>query len=137
MKTLLIAALFLMGASAAMAAAPSLTGNWNVHISVAGTDMDLTCAWTQNDTKLTGSCTDPQHTVQVTGSVVDNKFTWTYNSEYNGDPITVTYAATLDGSKHIAGTVDVEPYAVTGDFTATPAPAAAPAAAHDAPAGGA
>ena len=129
MKTLLISALFLLGSSAALAAAPSLTGNWNVHISVAGTDMDMTCAWTQSDGKLTGSCTEPQGTVQLTGSVVDNKVTWTYNSQYNGDPITLTYAATLDGSKHITGTVDVEPYAVTGDFTATPAPAAAPAAA--------
>lgn len=127
MTKTILSSLFLLSASAAMAATPSLTGNWNIHISVAGTDADVACTLVQKDTKLTGTCTGAQGTSQLTGSVVANQATWTYNSQYNGDEITLTYTATLDGSNKIAGSVDVEPYAVTGDFTATPATAAATA----------
>ena len=46
--------------------------------------------------------------------------TWKYESEYNGSPLTLTYTGTLDDSGKIAGSVDVDPFGVTGDFTATP-----------------
>jgi len=39
------------------AAPPSLSGQWAIHISVAGTEKDLACTFVQADNKLTGNCT--------------------------------------------------------------------------------
>ena len=47
--------------------------------------------------------------------------------DYNGSPLTLTYTATLDDSGKIAGNVEVDPFGVTGDFTATAEPAASAA----------
>ncbi len=58
--------------------------------------------------------------VQITGSIDGTKLTWKYDSDYNGTPLTLTYTATLDDSGKIAGSVEVQPFGVTGDFTASP-----------------
>ena len=58
--------------------------------------------------------------VQATGKVDGTKVNWSYESVYDGSPITVKYTAKLnviDGK--FAGTVYVDPYGVDGDFTAT------------------
>lgn len=57
----------------------------------------------------------------IAGSIDGNKVTGKYESEYNGTPLTLTYTAILDDSGKIAGSVDVAPFSLTGDFTATPA----------------
>ena len=56
----------------------------------------------------------------MTGAVDGKKVTWKFDSEYNGTPLTLTYTATLDDSNKISGSVEVEPFGVSGDFTATP-----------------
>ena len=56
----------------------------------------------------------------VNGSIDGSKIMWKLQTEYDGNPLTLTYTATLDDSGKIAGAVDVQPYAVTGEFTATP-----------------
>jgi hypothetical protein len=105
------------------AGTPALTGQWNVHNSIAGNESDQKCTFTLNDKDLTGSCKSGENTVQITGSLDGNKLTWKYNSDYNGTQLTLIYAATLDDSGKIAGTVEVQPFGVTGDFTATPSKA--------------
>lgn len=50
-----------------------------------------------------------------------NNVTWSYDTEANGGTVTLTYKATLDKEDKFAGTVDVAPYNVSGDFTATAA----------------
>ena len=72
------------------------------------------------DNKITGSCKSQDKDLSVTGSVDGSKATWQYQMDYNGSPLTLIYTATLVTRK-IAGTVEVKPFGVTGDFTATKA----------------
>lgn len=117
---LVVATALLFAASAFAAEAPSLTGQWSIHNNVEGNESDEQCKFVLTDDKLTGSCTSNGKWVDMTGSLDGKKLTWKYESEYNGGPLTLTYTAKLDDSGKIAGTVEVEPYGVTGDFTATP-----------------
>ncbi len=132
MKTLLAVSTLLFASSAFAAGTPSLTGQWAVHNSVAGNESDQECKFVQADNKITGTCkaADADKDVPVTGAVDGTKVTWKYDMDYNGSPLTLTYTATLDDSGKIAGNVEVDPFGVTGDFTATaePAASAAPAA---------
>jgi hypothetical protein len=126
MKMTMLPTLLLFVATSALAAtAPNLTGQWTVHNSIAGNESDQECKFIQTETKLTGSCKGPEKEVQITGSVNGNKVIWNYDSDYNGTPITLIYTATLDDSGKIAGTVEVSPFAVSGDFTAVPSKVAA------------
>jgi len=119
MKRLLAISAFLFASSAF--AATDLTGKWTVHNSIAGNENDQECILRVTDNKITGSCKSQDKDLPVTGTVDGNKVTWQFQSEYNGSPLTLIYKATLDDSNKLAGTVEVEPYGVTGDFTATPA----------------
>lgn len=121
MKKLVAPAALLFAASAFAAGAPSLTGDWTIHNSIAGNESDQACKFVQADTKITGTCKTQDNEVKVTGSLDGNKLTWKYDSEYNGNPLTLVYTATLDESGKIAGSVEVQPFGVTGDWTATPA----------------
>lgn len=120
MKKLLTTSTLLFAASAFAAGAPNLNGQWNVHNSIAGNESDQACKFVLTDNKLTGTCKGNDKDVQITGSVDGKTLTWKYDSEYNGSPLTLTYTATMDDSDQISGSVEVDPYGVTGDFTATP-----------------
>jgi hypothetical protein len=122
MRTLFLSAILASAALTSMAADnPSLTGKWKIHQTVAGNESDSDCTFTQKDNDLTGSCTADSGTGKITGKVDGSKVSWSYESEYNGSPLTVKFAGTLDASGKIAGTVNVETFGVDGDFTATPA----------------
>lgn len=126
MKKLLAASVLVFASSAFAAGTPSLTGQWSVHNSIAGNESDQNCTFVQTDNKITGSCKSAEgKDLAVTGSVDGSKVTWQYESEYNGSPLTLVYTATLDESGKIAGNVEVQPFSVTGDFTATPSKDAA------------
>ena len=122
MKTWLV---FLFVASAAIATAaadtPTIEGTWSVHASVAGTDSDALCTFMQKDTILTGSCTDNAGTFDLNGKVDDKKVTWSYKTQYNGSALVIEYDGTWDPAGKIAGTINVPDYAVSGEFSATPA----------------
>jgi hypothetical protein len=121
MKVLIASAALLFASSAFAAGAPSLTGQWSIHNNVAGNESDQECKFVQTDNKIEGTCKTPDSEVPVTGSLDGNKATWKYDMDYNGTPLTLTYTATLDDSGKIAGSVEVQPFGVSGDFTATPA----------------
>ena len=123
MMRLLAISAFLCASSAF--AAPNLTGKWTIHNNIAGNENDQVCQLAESDNKITGSCNSQDKDLPITGTVDGNKVTWQYQSDYNGTPLTLIYTATLDDSGKIAGTVEVRPFGVTGDFTATPAPKAA------------
>jgi hypothetical protein len=110
----------MIASSAFAAPAPNLTGQWSIHNNIAGNESDQQCKLVQTDNKLTGTCKTEEKDAPVTGSVDGNKITWKYESEYNGTPLTMTYTATIGDSDKLSGNVDVEPFGVTGDFTATP-----------------
>jgi opacity protein-like surface antigen len=121
MKAVLAASTFLFAASAFAAAATSLTGQWSIHNSIAGNDSDQDCKFVQQDNAITGTCKSAEgKDLAVTGTVDGKKVTWKYDSDYNGTALTLTYTATLDDSDKISGSVEVEPFGVSGDFTATP-----------------
>src|ERR1700676_5011114 len=118
---ILLATFALLFTSSAFGA-QNLTGHWAIHNNIAGNENDQECELVVTDNKITGSCKSQDKNLPVTGVVDGNKVTWQYQSDYNGSPITLIYAATVDDSKKIAGTVEVQPFGITGDFTATPAP---------------
>ena len=120
MKKLLASSALLFAASAFAAGAPSLSGEWSIHNSVAGNESDQACKFVQTENKLTGTCKSHDKDVDVTGTLDGNKVTWQYDMDYNGSTLTLVYTATLDDSGKIAGSVEVQPFSVTGDFTATP-----------------
>jgi len=122
MKKVLAASVLAFASAAFAADAPNLTGQWAVHNSIAGNESDQSCTLVQADNKITGTCKSAEgKDLAVTGNVDGNKVKWQYDSEYNGSPLTLIYTATLDDSGKIAGNVEVQPYNVSGDFTATPA----------------
>jgi len=121
MKKFLVTSVLAFSTSAFAAGSPSVSGQWAVHNSIAGNESDQACTLIQTDNKITGTCKSAEgKDLPVTGSVDGNKVTWQYDSEYNGSPLTLIYTATLDDSGKIAGNVEVQPFSVTGDFTATP-----------------
>lgn len=125
MKKLFAVSALLLASSAFAVAAPNLTGNWTVHQNIAGNESSQECTFVQADNKLTGTCKSNEKDVAINGSVDGQKATWKYESDFNGTPLTMSYTATLDDSSKIAGSVEVQPFAVTGDFTATPSKEAA------------
>jgi len=121
MKKFLVTSVLAFSTSTFAAGAPSVSGQWAVHNSIAGNESDQNCTLVQTDNKITGTCKSAEgKDLAVTGSIDGNKVTWQYDSEYNGSPLTLIYTATLDDSGKIAGNVEVQPFSVTGDFTATP-----------------
>jgi hypothetical protein len=121
MKAVLAASTLLFATSAFAAGATSLTGQWSIHNSIAGNDSDQDCKFVQQDNAITGTCKSAEgKDLAVTGTVDGKKVTWKYDSDYNGTALTLTYTATLDDSDKISGNVEVQPFGVSGDFTATP-----------------
>jgi hypothetical protein len=121
MKSLFLS--FLLGSAAVLAPAgdASLSGKWNIHNNIVGNESDMACTLTQKDSDLTGSCSSDHGAVPISGKVNEKKVSWTYKSEYNGGPITLTYKGTLDSTNKISGSVMVEEYGAEGEFTATQA----------------
>lgn len=120
MKKFIATVTLLFAPIAFAAGTPSLTGQWAIHNSVAGNESDQECKFVQTENKLTGTCKNNDKDVQISGSVDGNKVSWKYESDYNGTPLTLTYSGTVDESGKLSGTVDVDPFSVTGDFTAVP-----------------
>jgi hypothetical protein len=122
MKPLLFS--LLLGATAIVASAAdnaSVAGKWQIHNNIAGNESDMACDWTQKDSDLAGTCSSDHGNINITGKIDGKNVSWTYKSEYNGGPITLTYKGTLGSANSISGTVAVEEYSVEGDFTATQA----------------
>jgi carbon monoxide dehydrogenase subunit G len=134
LPALLLPSLLLLAVAApALAQAPSpatppaLTGKWKVHMTVAGNEQTQQCSFTQTDKAIAGTCVSDQGEVKVAGSVDGNKATWKFDSEYNGTPITLVYTGAFDDKGKLTGSVEVQPFSVTGDFDVSPADAAAAA----------
>ncbi len=99
---------------------PKINGNWNVHNNVAGNESDSVCTFTQKDSDLTGTCKNENGEGQAVGKVDGTKVSWSYESEYNGSPLTLKYSGTLDeAANKITGTLSVVQFGVDGEFTAT------------------
>jgi hypothetical protein len=117
----LFASAALLFATSAFATPASLTGQWSIHNNIAGNENDQECKLVQADNKITGACkTADGGEAQVSGSIDGNKATWKFDMDYNGTALTLTYTGTLDDAGKVAGSVEVQPFGVSGEFTATP-----------------
>jgi hypothetical protein len=86
---------------------------------VAGNESDVECTFIQKDNALGGSCATDHGDKPLTGKVDGPKITWSYDSEYEGTPLTVKYSGTIDSAAaKLSGSVSVEQFGVDGDFTA-------------------
>lgn len=114
-----ILSVFLLVTSAAFAVdAPSLSGKWQIHASISGNDSDYYCSFTQKAADLTGNCDSSRGAVQISGKVAEKSASWAYKTEYNGAPLTVSFAGKLESDSKITGTITAEEYGVSGEFTA-------------------
>lgn len=135
----MLLAVLLASAVHAAPAPDSLTGAWQVRGDVVGNPLNEICTVTQAGAKLTGSCKNTDDAgapaFDLTGEVREGKVTFSHGGEYQGQSLTITYVGTLAAPRALKGTVDVQPFAVNGTFTATPvAPSGAPRPAAPTPA---
>ena len=106
-------------AAAAFAADPIATGTWTLTGDVQGYPINESCVLTQTDVAIAGTCTDSAKVDRVvTGKVTDKGITFSHPSEYQGDPLTLTFAGTLDPTGKLSGTIDVQPLDYQGIFSA-------------------
>jgi hypothetical protein len=105
----------------AAAAQSPVSGTWKVEVDVQGTAVSLTCALTESDNKLAGTCRSPEDDVprKVSGTIAGDAVTWRFDAEYQGQPITVVMNSTLAaGGAKMSGTVAVAPMDADGTLTA-------------------
>jgi hypothetical protein len=96
----------------------SVAGKWKVTSTMAGNESSSDCTFTQTGADLAGSCTGDQGTVKISGKVDGTTVSWSYSSDYNGTPLTVKYKGKYADGK-ISGESTVDPFDVSGEFTAT------------------
>ena len=125
MKTLNMAALVItLSAVSALAQAGggnnSVSGIWKVSGDVAGNAIEQVCTFTQDGKKLTGSCKSADNkTTDVTGEVNEKSVKWQYDTDYEGQKLTVVHTGTLDAAgSQVKGEIDVQPMSVSGTFSA-------------------
>lgn len=96
-----------------------VSGTWKISGEVVGNAINQTCTFTQEGNKIKGTCTAPDNgkPIEAVGEVTAKQVTWKYNSEYNGEALTITYSGKLEGAE-LTGTIDVQPFSVSGSFTA-------------------
>jgi hypothetical protein len=107
-----------------VAADPSLNGIWQLSLNVNGNTYAMQCTFQQDGEKLAGTCKSEEGENPLSGQIQGQKITWQHQTPYNGETLTLTYSGTVSSPTEIKGTLDVQPYAVTGDFTGQKEPPA-------------
>lgn len=121
MKALKIIALVLMlSAAPVLAQSDTVAGTWKVNGDVMGHPVDAVCTFTQDGKKLAGSCmpAGAEKASEATGEMDGKKVTWKFDSDYQGQKITISFTGALDASAQIKGDIDVQPFGVGGTFSA-------------------
>jgi len=70
------------------------------------------------DNQITGTCKGEEKDHPITGKIDGKTATWQVEPDSHGTQLTFIYTATLDDSAKFAGTFEVKPYGVKGEFTA-------------------
>ncbi len=121
MRTLRTLALVLaFSASSALGQSNSISVDWKVSGDIMGNPVDQVCAFTQEGKKLTGSCKSKSANKpgEITGEVNEKQVTWKFDSQYNGEALTLIFTGALDAASQLQGTIYVRPYGVEGSFSA-------------------
>jgi hypothetical protein len=116
--------LFTVALLASLAApADSISGTWQIKGEVAGNPLNTTCTIAVAESKITGVCKNSEGTQNpITGEVKEGKVVFEHGGDYQGTELKIIYTATLPSAKEMKGTIEVSPFNVGGEFTATPAP---------------
>jgi hypothetical protein len=122
MRTIFLSVLLVTTSALAVRADDvSLSGKWKIHTNVEGNESDAECTFHPKDKNLSGGCATEQGDKPLVGQIDGQKVTWSYDSEYEGSPLTVKYSGTIDSAgTHLSGSVSVEQFGVDGDFTGVP-----------------
>jgi hypothetical protein len=96
-----------------------VAGKWKVSSNVGGTSSEQACTFTQKDDVVAGTCEGDSGPLPVSGKVDGKNVTWQFNTQWEGQTLTVIYSGALESATKITGRVDVQPLNVSGDFTAT------------------
>jgi hypothetical protein len=109
---------------AALAApADSISGTWLIKGDVAGNPLVSTCTIAVAEAKVSGVCKNAEGKENpITGEVKEGKVIFEHGGDYNGQELKIIYTATLPSAKEMKGTIEVKPFDVSGEFTATPTP---------------
>jgi hypothetical protein len=120
MKNILVTLFSLTCVSLALAADVNLTGVWKLDSETVGNTSSILMPFKQDGAKLTATMKSPDgKEMTVNGKVEGKKVTWTFISEWEGNPLTVTYVGTLDDAgTSMKGTSDVQPMGIEGTFVA-------------------
>ena len=114
--------------SALAAPADSISGTWQIKGEVAGNPLNTTCTLVVAEAKISGNCKSAEGKVDpIFGEVKDGKVVFEHGGDYQGQELKIIYTGTLASAKEMKGTIEVKPFDVSGEFTATPAAAAAAA----------
>jgi len=98
----------IISAGAARAATGSVAGSWKVTGSIGQFDVNLVCTFQDAGGKLTGTCKGGDiGEVQVTGEADGKTAKWRYNVSFQGMPLMVNYAGTLDSPTAMKGQITV------------------------------
>lgn len=120
MKIVALGVLLLGAAALSQAAdAPTATGTWNVHSSIAGNESDSICKLVEKDAAITGSCSGAEGAHDATGKVDQDTVTWSYGANYNGGAITIVFEGKFQSPSKISGTVSVPEFSASGEFSAS------------------
>jgi len=111
-------ALTLISSAAPQAQPASVGGTWTVRADISGNQSESSCTFTQKESDLTGTCNSDRGAVMVTGKVDGKTVNWQFDTQYEGQTLTVYYSGTSQSEEKITGTVNVQPMNVSGEFTA-------------------
>ena len=119
MKSLAVLALIAVSSVALQTQLPSVGGTWTVRADISGNQSESSCRFTQKESELTGTCNSDRGAVMITGKVEAKTVSWQFDTQYEGQTLTVYYSGTPQSGEKITGTVNVQPMNVSGEFTAT------------------
>ena len=114
-------AIGLLMAAPAVAAAPDdvdLNGTWALSGEVSGVQVIETCTLTQKETSITGSCDTSTGKYDTTGKIDGKTIVFKHGGKYEGTELTITYTGKYGTDGALNGTMDVDPFNVTGSFSA-------------------
>ena len=102
-----------------VAPADTTAQTWQLQGDVSGFPINSTCTVRVVDTALTGACTSAEGgSYEIAGTVQGENVTFSHDADYEGQPISVIYTGTAQSETEVRGTIDVQPFDVSGYFTA-------------------
>jgi hypothetical protein len=119
----ILVALLLASPSLLRAAPPdvaSVSGLWKITGDVHGRPIDMTCQLTENERRLSGTCTrsaDGAAPHQIDGTVKGDKLQFQLQTALGSRPITLIVNGKLNSDdSRVSGELQVEPLGVAGKF---------------------